>query len=395
MPFDDVFPNLFIALIARTTTFHKTTGMKIAHNIALQVFPHLLAPQEFTPEALVSELAGMQPTNYDDLPDDAQKLWIRQRDFAAQRGIFIDEFSALLTGAGREYNAGLLDFLNRLYDAPTDYQRTTRGQGLVVVRNAYVSFLGGSTPAALSTYLVGQRLWTNGWWPRFALLTPVGWPPWKMPNKRRDADNITRQLAQLCKRLPSPSWPKSAQPMSATLSDGARVRWEHFSKWSTYDVLQETGDERLDGVYGRLPMQALKVAALLAAIDWANQDRSPEAEIVITERHMLRALGVAERWRVSAHRLLEEVVQQGGAQLGDRIVAQLQRAQTEGRSGLTGRELERAIPSVKRTKMNAELVRLVRDGEIESVDWKNPKGGAKTIRFRLAGMDGQATEEQG
>jgi hypothetical protein len=45
MPFDDVYPNLFVVWSAPTTPYCKTTGMSIARDLAMRVLSQLLAAQ--------------------------------------------------------------------------------------------------------------------------------------------------------------------------------------------------------------------------------------------------------------------------------------------------------------------------------------------------------------
>ena len=81
--------------------------------------------------------------------------------------------------------------------------------------------------------------------------------------------------------------------------------WEAYSKTVRHDLLvRATGgsiklDRRLFSTYGRLPTQALKVAIILAALDWQSS-----GDIRIDLAHMRHALRIVERWRISAHRTL-------------------------------------------------------------------------------------------
>ena len=142
MSFGDIFPNLFVCWIAPTTLWHKTTGLNIARRIAHESFPWLLAPQDMTPEAFLSDLAGREPTNLATMSSEDQKLWQLERDFCAQRGLAMDEMSGLMASAGRDYNAGLLEAFMRFYDCEPLNERSTRGQGRVVVRDAYLTMTG-------------------------------------------------------------------------------------------------------------------------------------------------------------------------------------------------------------------------------------------------------------
>ncbi|MFN2184288.1 MAG: hypothetical protein ACK2UU_09875, partial [Anaerolineae bacterium] len=177
---DDLYPNLLVLWICDTTIYAKTTGMNIAKRLARAVFPHLLAVSEFSPEALLDDFAGRQPLGLQDLPEEDRSLWTERRNFAAQRGIVLDEAASLFSSFKRDYNAGLPYYLLRLSDCDPEVEKLTRGSGKVVAHNTYLSFLGSTTAASLMRTDL-DFLWGSGLWPRFALLTPSELPPWRSP----------------------------------------------------------------------------------------------------------------------------------------------------------------------------------------------------------------------
>ena len=75
-------------------------------------------------------------------------------------------------------------------------------------------------------------------------------------------------------------------------------------------------DERLKGVYGRMHVQAFKLAALFAALDWLKtSDDAP----TVTVEHWHAAQAICEGWRTSAHRLLEQLDKSGEAVIERRL----------------------------------------------------------------------------
>ena len=145
----DVYPNLYVLGVADTTLYAKSTGLEVGSRLIHDCFPHLLFANDFTPEAMLSDLAGREPANLHaaDLTDRDRELWLAGRAFSAERGVILEEMSALLAGLRRDYMTGMAELLLRLYDCPDLYRRNTRGAGFVVVRNAYLSLLGMTTPA--------------------------------------------------------------------------------------------------------------------------------------------------------------------------------------------------------------------------------------------------------
>lgn len=64
-PFGPVYSNLMMLQIGETTIHHKPTGMAMAKVMAASTFPHLLAAQDTTPEALLADMAGREPAKFE------------------------------------------------------------------------------------------------------------------------------------------------------------------------------------------------------------------------------------------------------------------------------------------------------------------------------------------
>jgi hypothetical protein len=385
MPFADIYPNTYAIWIASTTVFHKTTAMAVPRGIARRFFPHLLAPQEVTPEALLSDMAGKEPTKADAMTEWEQALWVAERNFAAQRSLIIDEMSGLMASAGRDYMSGLLEAFLRFYDCEDSYTRSTRSQGRLVIRNAYMSILGASTPRAMAPHIASEPLWSNGFWPRFAMLTPdTAFPTYAKPTNDGPPDNtITWPLEKLLKRLPTTIWPDIPVPLTVSLGPGVFQHWERFNQALSYDMLKDGVDERLYGTYGRMPTQVIKVAMLLAAIDWEGHpgDEVPPPRIEL--RHLHRAITIAEGWRASAHRALgQSAVADENVRL-TRLVRQVGRA---GPKGASLRDLGRAMRDVKASEVKSLLELALESDQIREVPAAASTGGRgwPTLRYRVA-----------
>jgi hypothetical protein len=364
---DDLFPNLLVLWICDTTIYAKTTGLNIAKRFARSVFPHLLAVSEFSPEALLDDFAGRQPLGLQDLPEEDRRLWTERRNFAAQRGIVLDEAASLFSSFKRDYNAGLPYYLLRLSDCDSEVEKLTRGAGKVVAHNTYLSFLGSTTAAALMRTDL-DFLWGSGLWPRFALLTPSELPPWRSPKPGHCA---LRRLAE--EKLPKPVYPAAPQTCDVQLGDGVHAAWRAYARAMIRDILTspEAPDKRLWGVYGRLPSQAFKVAVILAAFDWAEGDGA--AVPMVSLAHWARGQTIAESWRASAHRLLDSlsnrrVVEEHNKE--DRILRMILAA---GARGITARSIYRTL-GLRRAEFDLAVAGLVRDGLIREVEIKPARG---------------------
>lgn len=74
----DVYPNLYVLGVAPTTLYAKSTAMEIASRLIHESFPHLLSANDFTPEAMLADLAGREPANLNsaDLTERDRDLWL-------------------------------------------------------------------------------------------------------------------------------------------------------------------------------------------------------------------------------------------------------------------------------------------------------------------------------
>jgi hypothetical protein len=173
---------------------------------------------------------------------------------------------------GRDYMAGLKELIMTLYDCPPYLDSNTNNKGLVVIRDAALSILGVATPAELSTALSSSD-WFNGNLARFGLLTPE--PDYKeraAPKDSQTPTELASRLRRLHERLPEPPLPDAlgekktseAWSLSADIWTACHA-YEQALRAMT--APSSSLDDRLRAVYGRLHVQAIKVATLLAALD--------------------------------------------------------------------------------------------------------------------------------
>jgi hypothetical protein len=375
----DLYPNLYVGWIAVTSLFRKSTAMDFARENARYCFPHLLAPEDTTPEAFLSDLAGAEPVGLDKLPDAVRDMWKQERNYAGQRGLFIDEFSGLLATADKDYGLGLMESFLRLYDCYSSFTRSSRAQGRVTVRNSYLSILGASTPSAMAEHLGNGLLWGKGFWPRFALLTPdIERPEWQQPGQRPDIDVLSLPLRLLYARLPPATWPEPPGALSVTLGDGVFDAWENYSRALGYDLLGAELDTRLWGSYNRLVTMSLKVAMILAALDWPEDMAAPRIEL----RHLARAMGITETWRASAHRVIDGATASGFDRLQRRISRQLAIA---GKDGATVRDIHQQMRDLRPSDIEMTLQEMMTAGEVEVLPRPaSARGGRPTKLYRLS-----------
>jgi len=357
----DMFPNLAILWIAPTTLYAKSTGLNVPRALACTCMPHLLLPGEMTPESMIDELAGKQPLL--GLESFEYEQWNESRKFAAQRGVMLDEASSLFVGMGKkDYQAGLSEGLLRLYDCEELYVRQTKGGGRSTIRDAYWTFLGATTPHHLHRADL-DALWYEGLWPRFLLLTPTEVMPWVDEGDQvirvQMPEAISAGLEGLLASLPEGKFEDFPAPLSAQLGQGVHQAYRRYLRATMRDMLTDGQvPQRLWGVYGRLAAQALKVALLLASIDW-TMGHSPGRVPVVGLGHWARAQGFLERCRESVHRL-PGLLDTGEENEGeDKVLAYLK----EHGGWCTPRDVYRPL-HLKAVQVKEILLNLEEDGQV-------------------------------
>ncbi len=363
-----IYPNLYLMLVAGTTFYRKSTAYKLAESVARAAIPYMLMPAPGSPERFQEALAGRMPTNFDKLPKAQQERLTRGQPFAAQRGLLKDEVSGLFGAINkRDYMVGMKDLLMELYDCPDYFDKDTQ-TGLNVVENAALSILGVTTPASLGS-AISAGDWDNGLLVRFALLMPE--PDYAerpaAPVYQPAPVDLIDDLRQLHEQLPTPKMTE----MGLSAPGALRLNVECWAECQRYgdelrrlcDPRREVElDERLKGVYGRMHVQAFKLAALFAALDWLKTN---DAAPTVTAEHWHAAQAICDGWRKSAHRLLEQLDKSGEAvierRLQDRVLTVIQET---GAGGIAMRDLYRKLNlSAKQARQLTQD--LIRAGLIE------------------------------
>jgi len=347
-----VHPNIYVMIVAISTYYRKSAGLNLATEITHASIPHMILPQPGSPENFMNMLGGVLPPNFEDIPLADRERLTKGNTFAAQRGILRDEISALFKSMGKDYMAGLKELIMQLYDCPPYLDSNTNQRGLVVIRDTALSILGATTPAELGS-AISVSDWYNGNLARFALLTPEPEYAVRPPQAAGiEPSGLAQRLRALHEKLPPPPAPTALgnTPPAESWSLVADI-WTHCHAYE--QALREMTapnsrlDDRLRAVYGRLHVQALKIAILLAALDWADVGQAPRPEV--RPAHWFRAQLIAETWRASAHRLLRDLSENEELRLEDRILGVL----AANPDGLTLRNLYRTLKSTRKLVMDA------------------------------------------
>jgi predicted transcriptional regulator len=187
---------------------------------------------------------------------------------------------------------------------------------------------------------------------------------------------LINDLQALHDRLPAPQ--QSEMDMKAPGSLLLNVQcWEQCQQYGDWlrrrcDPGRDTElDDRLKGVYGRMHVQAFKLASLFAALDWLKTgDEAP----TVTLDHWQAGQALAEGWRQSAHSLLEQLDRSGEAVVErrqqDRLLTTIRQA---GATGVALRDLYRNLNfSAKQARQLAQdLMRagLIEEQHMDRAEW--------------------------
>ena len=326
-------------------------------------------------------LGGVLPHNFSDIPQQDRARLEQGNRYAAQRGLLRDELSGLFKSMGRDYMAGLKELIMTLYDCPAYLDSNTNNKGLVVIRDAALSIMGAATPAELATALSSAD-WFNGNLARFALLTPEpDYVERPASSESRAPTDLADRLRRLHERLPEPPLPgMPGEPQTAEVWSLTAAIWTPCRAYEqalrAMTAPNAALDDRLRAINGRLHVMAIKVAILLAALDWADDDSAP-LRPKVSAAHWYRAQGIVEDWRASAHRLLADLGENEEGRLENRVLGLLRSAG----GSATVREIYRALRSPRKPVIEA-LRALEQDGQVVQVELP-PKPGVRSEVYQL------------
>lgn len=389
---ENIFPNLYVFIVATTTVYRKSTALHLANEIIEKSnLEFLKMPERATPEAMFEYLAGKTPTNFGDMTDTDQQHWAMGRTFAAQRAIMEDEASGLLSEMKKDYMSGLSELLLKGYDGQGILRKLLKSQGQITIREMCLSFLGATTPIEWGRRMTNEEK-QNGFVARFAIITPENAPiymdsiedvplPYRVINKIRNMFiNVLPWDKSLIGQDGNPrALPKdeSVVPPPITnvqLAPEAMAQISKYRKAVGFSMLKSVGgevEEDKASSYARLGTMMIKVGMLLAAIE------AESPVIRIEARHAYAAQQICERWRESLHRLDEHVNASRRTNIDDKVLAFIKAG---GEVGVTARDIQRACNL--ETPVRENNIKLLLDaGAIEI--FKRETKGRPAICYRV------------
>jgi hypothetical protein len=377
-----IFPTLYLLLIAETSKYAKSTGMNAIRALVFFTMSHMLIPGSTTTEGLMEILSGTMPMNFDKLGRRDQELIEMGRRFAGQRGIILDEYSSLLGAMKKDYMAGFIELLMRMYDNQEYEQHHTRSGGMIVVKYPGLSIFGATTPAAMAR-TVSAEMWENGAMARYLMMFRENPLPYN-PNYINfiPPSQLTAPLAKLHKVLPeiranTLEEEEAFSPIHATITQEAYQQYQRYMKAVYYDMLTPELDERLHGNYRRMHMQAMKIALALAVMDWSQLGTNDPPRIELG--HFALAQTIVEKGRSSLHRLMPVLGQSADSRTQKDLLTTLKQNQM-----LTIRDIVRLTG--RNTKdVRSALEVLMESGAVEALEHKAATGPATTV-YRIVNL---------
>jgi len=386
--FGDIYPNLYYLWVAPTTYYHKSTGLNAITDMVRDTMPHLMLPATTSPEMLVAKLAGEKPSNYEKLFPFEKRIEDLAARFAGQRGIIIDEASKMLIP--KKYMEGHTETMMEMFDAPRRLERELRGDGKLIVYNPALALIGATTPARLGRYITDSE-WEDGLMARFLCLTPTE-KEIKCVLNDHNLDthefphDLKARLLRIYNAFPMPpdefalhslEEPVRYPAISATMD---RAVFDLFNAY--YTALHQMTDprrsldDRLRGNYGRFSTMALKLALILAIMDWTDEGMQNAPRV--TTAHWARGQMLAEDYRASVHRLLDELSIGLDVKNEKKVLDFIAR---HGERPPSARDILRSAGVKSRKEVDATLAALIDDGVIEIAERKT--GGRSARGYRV------------
>jgi hypothetical protein len=360
----DVYPTLWVMLIADSTIYRKSTAMDLARELVEQVGRDYLAPNDFTPQRFVAILAE----------NDGRPLtFIR------------DEFSGFFEGLNRlEYMGGLKELLCNVYDARPfrrEKMKPKAKEGQVLKADEWKydvrePFLGQAVGTTMQRFMEIARIndLHSGFLPRYAFVVPDG-----PPGEPKDLGELTRDIEDARDRLAKELVDLTYADIRLTCEPAVFARFNRYTR-ELEDEARGAPDTNLVAIVGsRISWMALRVAMLLAVVDGSHRIALP---------HLLRGIAMAERWRHTALDILSSLAPSKFEQSASRVVALVN---AKGAGGIGRQAVMRAL-KLSRREMDDLEATLGERGEVRVVRLESTGGRPPTHYYPATSKKGLGAE---
>jgi len=291
--FGTLVPNLWFMILADTTLTRKTTAMDIAIGMLTSIDPDAILATDGSIEGLMTAIST-RPNR--------PSIFLR------------DEFTGLVESMSkREYYAGMLETLTKLYDGKF-LRRILRKETIEVRDPILILFAGGIKTRMME--LLNQEHVISGFIPRFIIITadadvtklkPIGPPTSKTQDERDKLLEYLQGLHDHYWRKSKPSSSEDGTSLSlpktwnAELTDDAWFRYNQIEMSMVQHALKHHQPSLMTPTMDRLCKSGLKCAVLIAA------SRNLDESVVVTVQDIVKAFFYVEQWQSHTIFMLDNI----------------------------------------------------------------------------------------
>ena len=261
----NLYPNLYIVLIGKSTIMRKTACLNIAKHLIRKFNSELILPNDFTPEGLFNLLTE-KPVGL----------------------VSWSEFGAFLVSTTKSYQAGVKEFLTEAYDCPEQLNKRLSGKEYSIA-NIYLNIITATT---LHWFIdrITEADTLGGFLGRFIYMPCTkddknGW--YYMP--QNEPINESNMLLKSINEI-------SKIKGEFTISEDAKtllIKWLRRHE----DELEALDDSKgIMGFYARLSDYLLKFAMLY--------EISASRKLLISESSLMRAIKLVNQLKLSLNELM-------------------------------------------------------------------------------------------
>jgi hypothetical protein len=268
MAFADIYPNIYAAIIARSSVYHKSSALHKPRSLMRRaLLDRLILSEQMTSEGLLAQLQG-QPS-----------------------GVVIrDEIGTLFGSDKVKYLITLKPDLTALFDCLPYSRRLSNLE--IKVDAPYLNILGATTPARFYEAVTSTD-WQDGFLARWLFVLPEGEPDFDAMTGLYEEKHDT-EIGRLAVTLQNLD---RQREQDFILAPDAFTLWDGWQRQAAKDAYYH-GDDRIAAVVTRYSAYALKFALILAAVngEWGT----------VTSSTMQTAIHLADSFKRSVARLLRE-----------------------------------------------------------------------------------------
>ena len=327
----ELFPNLYVVLVAPAGRCKKSTAMRIGRKLLAQVPGVNFTTDSTTRERLIVDLAAAHADGHSSMT------------------AYASEFASLLTSSGMD----MVAFLTDIYDCPAEWAHKTKMGGTNKIKAPWLNLFGGTTPDWIARSL---PLDTVG----IGLTSRIIFVYQDTPRIRKAFPKLTDDQKKLGELLLKDLVTISTISGQYVLTPDAEAFYE------AWDLKNQTeraiDDPRLSGYYERKPMHVIKVAMVIAA--------SRHDDPVLTKDDVEKALEILDRSEPAMARTFSAVGKNPLTLDIEQVLMALTMAKDEGIS--YGELLDRFKHSVRKDELSEVLDTLQLIGHVKAVS--NEKG---------------------